>query len=84
MEKAEHGGAGGGSKIPPMGTSKAKTLAEAGISTSAAQRYEALAGPKEKQAEKAIEAATDAYFAKQQETKGHVTLNGLLGVAGIT
>jgi hypothetical protein len=54
MEKAEHGGAGGGSKIPPMGTSKAETLAEAGIPTSTAQRYEELAGPKEEQAEAVI------------------------------
>jgi hypothetical protein len=36
LEKAEHGGSGGGSKIPPMGTSKEQQLAEVGISTSSA------------------------------------------------
>jgi hypothetical protein len=49
--------------------SKAETLAEAGISTSTANRYEELAGPREEQAAKVIEAATDDYFAKQQEAK---------------
>jgi hypothetical protein len=37
-------------KIPTLGTSKAETLAAAGISTSGAQRYEKLAGPREAQA----------------------------------
>jgi hypothetical protein len=44
LEKAEHGGAGGGSKFPPLGTSKEQALAEAGLSTSTANRYEQLVG----------------------------------------
>jgi hypothetical protein len=47
LETAKHGGAGGGSKLPTMGTSKAEQLAEAGISTSTANRYEELTGGKE-------------------------------------
>jgi hypothetical protein len=34
LENAAHGGAGGGTKIPAAGTSKADALAAAGISTS--------------------------------------------------
>jgi hypothetical protein len=44
LEKAEHGGAGGGSKFPPLGTSTEQALAEAGLSTSTANRYEQLVG----------------------------------------
>jgi hypothetical protein len=56
LEKAEPGGVGGGSKIPPMGSSKSETLAAAGISTSTAHRYEQLAGPIEEQAQQAANA----------------------------
>jgi hypothetical protein len=44
MQKAENQYA-----LPSDGESKEQTLAEAGISTSTAQRYETLAGPKEEQ-----------------------------------
>lgn len=77
MEK----GAGRPSKeiLPTDGKnySKADQLADVGISTSTAQRYEELTGPKEEQAEKVIEAATDTYFAKQQEIGEPVTYGGL-------
>ncbi len=38
LEKAQHGGAGGGSKIPAVGISKRETLKSAGLSTSATNR----------------------------------------------
>ena len=38
LEKALHGGAGDGSKIPPLGISKRDTLKSAGLSASAANR----------------------------------------------
>lgn len=43
LEKAQQGGAGGGAKIPPLGSSKTQQLADAGISTSAAHRAEQIA-----------------------------------------
>jgi hypothetical protein len=45
--------------LPTDGKSKEQTLAEAGISTSAPQRYEQLAGPREEQAQQAANAAAD-------------------------
>jgi hypothetical protein len=54
---------GGKVGIPIDGKPKEQTLAEAGISTSTAQRYEELAGPKEEQAMHICAAATDNYFA---------------------
>lgn len=50
LERADHGGSGGGSKFPAVGTSKAQALADAGLSTSTAHRYEELAGGREEQA----------------------------------
>ena len=48
LDKAKPGGAiagkKGGSKIPSLGSSKTDVLADAGISTSTANRYEELAG----------------------------------------
>src|SRR5882762_2106577 len=66
-------------RIPIDGKPKSQVLAEAGISTSTAQRYEELAGPKEEQAEAVISAATDAYFSKQQEAKESISFSGLRG-----
>jgi hypothetical protein len=57
MEKSK-GGSNPQATLPPDGKSREQTLAEAGLSTSTASRYEALAGPKEEQAEAAIAAAT--------------------------
>lgn len=78
LEKAKYD-KGHGTVVPTDGKYKTEVLAEAGISTSTANRYEELAGPKEEQAEAVIGAATDAYFAKQQETKEPVTFSGLRG-----
>jgi hypothetical protein len=50
LEKNIPGGADAGSTLPPMGKSKGDMLADAGISTSSAYRYEQLAGPREEQA----------------------------------
>jgi hypothetical protein len=64
--------------------SKAETLAEAGISTSTAQRYEQLAGPKEEQAAKVDRSGGEAYYGKQQEAKRPITFTGLRGQGMIT
>jgi hypothetical protein len=50
LEKASHGGAGGGSKLRMGGSSKAETLAGAGIPISTANDYEQLTGGWEEQA----------------------------------
>jgi hypothetical protein len=44
--------------------SKAEALAEAGLSTSSANRYEQLAGGRDEQAQAAGKAAAENYFAK--------------------
>jgi hypothetical protein len=79
LDRAEHGGLGGGSKIPPLGTSKAKALADAGIATSTAQRYEALAGGREEQAQAAGRAAMEAYFSRSRAEGAPPTMTGLRG-----
>jgi hypothetical protein len=68
---------GHGADLPADGKTKETQLAEVGISTSAANRYEELAGPKEQQAAAVISAATDSYFAKLEETKEEASFNGL-------
>jgi hypothetical protein len=78
--KAEKIGGHGKFKVPTDGKLKSEVLAEAGISTSTAQRYEELAGPKEEQAEAVISAATDAYFS--QSSPSHFT--GLRGQGIVT
>ena len=45
LEKAEHGGKGGGSKIRAAETSKTEQLEEAGLTLRTANRYEELAAP---------------------------------------
>jgi hypothetical protein len=50
LEKASQGGAGGGSKLRTGGSSKAETLAGAGIPISTANDYEQLTGGWEEQA----------------------------------
>lgn len=57
---------------------KAETLSDVGINERTARRYEELAGPKEEQAEKAVEAAQDLYYARQREAKEPPTMKGLL------
>jgi hypothetical protein len=53
--------------------SKTKALKEAGISKSAANRYEQLAGPREKQAQAAVGAAIELAYAKARETDTPIT-----------
>ncbi|MCX8004055.1 MAG: hypothetical protein N2688_03715 [Burkholderiaceae bacterium] len=79
LERAEPGGAGGGSKFPAVGTSKAQALADAGISTSTAHRYEELAGGREEQARAAGRAAMEAYFAQSRADGAPPTMAGLRG-----
>jgi hypothetical protein len=45
-----------------MGKTKEQQLAEVGISTSSAQRYEELAGSREEQAMQIASAAMETYF----------------------
>jgi hypothetical protein len=77
LETATHGGAGGGSKSPPVGRSKTAALADAGISTSAAQRYEELAGGTDQQGQVIGLAAAEKYFAQSRSDKQPATMNGL-------
>lgn len=56
---------------------KTQTLADAGISTSTAGRYEELAGGPTVNGHKAAEAATDRYFAEQRTARKAPTMNGL-------
>ncbi len=79
LERAEPGGLGGGSKFPPVGISKAQALADAGISTSTAHRYEELAGGREEQAQAAGRAAMEAYFAQSRAEGEPPTMAGLRG-----
>ncbi len=79
LERADHGGAGGGSKFPAMGISKAQALADAGISTSTAHRYEELAGGREEQAQAVGRAAMEAYFTRSRAEGVPPTMPGLRG-----
>jgi hypothetical protein len=79
LERADHGGSGGGSKFPAVGISKAQALAEAGISTSTAHRYEELAGGRGEQAQAAGRAAMEAYFAQSRADGTPPTTTGLRG-----
>jgi hypothetical protein len=79
LERAEPGGAGGGSKFPAVGISKAQVLADAGISTSTAHRYEELAGGREEQAQAAGRAAMEAYFTRSRAEGAPPTMAGLRG-----
>ncbi len=67
-----------GARLAPIdGKSKSETLAEAGISTSTASRYEELAGPKLEQAARVVDKATEAYFAQQAENDKPLSFKGL-------
>lgn len=79
LERADHGGAGGGSKFPAMGISKAQALADAGISTSTAHRYEEMAGGREEQAQAVGRAAMEAYFTRSRAEGVPPTMPGLRG-----
>jgi hypothetical protein len=66
-------------RLPAGGKSKAAALADAGISTSTAQRYEELAGGREEQAQAAGRAAMEAYFAQSRADGAPPTMAGLRG-----
>jgi hypothetical protein len=66
-------------RLPAGGKSKAEALADAGISTSTAQRYEELAGGREEQAQAAGRAAMEAYFAQSRADGAPPTMAGLRG-----
>jgi hypothetical protein len=76
LETAEANGRGPVS-LPSSGKRKADALAEAGISTSTAQRYEQLAGGRDDQAFTVAYAAADSYFAQQRNGKAVPTMQGL-------
>jgi len=64
---------------PSSGKTKADALAEAGISTSAAQRYEELAGGREEQAQASGKAAMEHYFAESRAIGEPASMSGLRG-----
>lgn len=66
-------------RLPAGGKSKAAALADAGISTSTAQRYEELAGGREEQAQAAGRAAMEAYFTRSRADGEPPTMAGLRG-----
>jgi hypothetical protein len=68
-----------GASLPSGGKTKAEALAEAGISTSAANRYEEIAGGKEARGIAAANAAAEAHFAKARQDNKPATLSSLRG-----
>jgi hypothetical protein len=66
-------------RLPSGGKSKARALAEAGIATSTAQRYEELAGGREADAQLAGRAAMEAYFSRSRAEGEPPTMAGLRG-----
>ena len=77
LEKAEKIGGPGKFKVPNDGKFKSEVLADAGISTSTANRYEGLVGGKEKQVETTAIAAAESYFAEQRQAEQLVSMRGL-------
>jgi hypothetical protein len=59
-----------GACVPNDGKTKEQTLAAAGISTSSAQRYEELAGPREEQAQQARTPAPAQWLMKSEHRLG--------------
>ncbi|WP_424138629.1 hypothetical protein [Roseomonas chloroacetimidivorans] len=63
---------------PDAGTqTKTAILAEAGLSTSTAHRYEELAGGRQEQAQNAAKAAAETYFARARQEREPATMDGL-------
>jgi hypothetical protein len=77
LETAEHEGPG--AVIPSSGKYKRDALADAGISTTTANRYEQLAGGKTERGQNAAEAAAESYFARSREDSEPPTMDGLRG-----
>jgi hypothetical protein len=76
LEKATKVGGAGKVSLPTGGKTKEEQLAEAGISTSTANRYEQLAAPDEQLAP-AVESALENYFAKAATEDKEPTFNGV-------
>ena len=76
---ASKGGNNPQATLPAGGQSKSATLAEAGISTTTANRYEQLAGGKTEQGQNAAAAAAETYFARSRDTEEPATMEGLRG-----
>lgn len=76
LEKAEPNH-GHGAGLPISGKTKEQALAEAGISTSTAQRYEELTGGREEQVQKVAFKAAEHYFAGQKASQELPTMGGL-------
>ena len=64
-------------RLPTGGKSKAEALSDAGLTTSTAHRYEALAGSRDAQAQAAGNAAMEAYFARSRVERAPPTMSGL-------
>jgi hypothetical protein len=79
LETAEREGARGNYRLPSSGKSKAQALAEAGISTSTAQRYEELVGGREQQGIATAMAAAEVHFAHARLEQKPATMEGLRG-----
>jgi hypothetical protein len=76
VEEAQLAGRGTIS-LPASGKTKAQVLAEAGISTSTAHRYEELAGGPDAAGQAAGFAAADHYFAEQRAKEEPASMEGL-------
>jgi len=70
---------GHGAGLPTSGKTKADALADAKISTSAAYRYEELAGGREEQAQASGRAAMEHYFATSRAAGEPASMSGLRG-----
>ena len=68
---------GHGAGLPTGGKTKAEALADAGLTTSTAHRYEELAGSRDARAQSAGKAAMEAYFAKSRVERAPPTMSGL-------
>jgi hypothetical protein len=64
-------------QLPSGGKLKAAVLAEAGISTSTAQRYEQLAGGRNLEKRRAVKTVADSYLAACRERQEVASIDGL-------
>ena len=69
LDRAQAGGAGGGTKVLASILSKTEAIAEAGLSKPTAYRYQELAGPRDENLQAAGKAAAERYFAEARASK---------------
>ena len=79
LDSAKPGPMAGDTSGRPEVTSKAKAIANAGLSKSTAYDYQELAGPREEQAQKAAHAGAENYFAQARADRTPATMEGLRG-----